>query len=40
MMPMQQAMDLPNVSNRNGATEVEATPGADALAAALAAARP
>jgi gamma-glutamyltranspeptidase/glutathione hydrolase len=36
--PMQQAMDLPNVSNRNGATEVEASHGADALAAALAAA--
>lgn len=34
-MPMQQAMDLPNVSNRNGATDVEATPSADALAAAL-----
>jgi gamma-glutamyltranspeptidase / glutathione hydrolase len=34
-MPMQQAMDLPNVSNRNGATDVEATPNADALAAAL-----
>jgi gamma-glutamyltranspeptidase/glutathione hydrolase len=37
-LPMQQAMDLPNVSNRNGATDVEATHGADALAAALAAA--
>jgi gamma-glutamyltranspeptidase/glutathione hydrolase len=37
-MPMQQAMDLPNVSNRNGATDVEATPAADALAAALTAA--
>jgi len=37
-MPMQGAMDLPNVSNRNGATDVEATHGADALAAALAAA--
>ena len=36
--PMQQAMDLPNVSNRNGATDVEASHGADALAAALAAA--
>ncbi|HEY1505292.1 MAG TPA: gamma-glutamyltransferase [Stellaceae bacterium] len=35
--PMQQAMDLPNVSNRNGATDVESTHGADALAAALAA---
>ncbi|HLI22887.1 MAG TPA: gamma-glutamyltransferase [Stellaceae bacterium] len=34
-MPMQQAMDLPNVSNRNGATDVEAVPSADALAAAL-----
>lgn len=33
--PMQQAMDLPNVSNRNGATDVEATPSADPLAAAL-----
>ena len=37
-LPMQQAMDLPNVSNRNGATDVEATHSADALAAALAAA--
>jgi gamma-glutamyltranspeptidase/glutathione hydrolase len=36
--PMQRAMDLPNVSNRNGATDVEASHGADALAAALAAA--
>jgi gamma-glutamyltranspeptidase / glutathione hydrolase len=37
--PMQQAMDLPNVSNRNtGATDVEATHAADALAAALTAA--
>jgi gamma-glutamyltranspeptidase/glutathione hydrolase len=36
--PMQQAMDLPNVGNRNGATDVEATHSADALAAALAAA--
>ncbi|HXE28061.1 MAG TPA: gamma-glutamyltransferase [Stellaceae bacterium] len=37
--PMQQAMDLPNVSNRNGAaTDVEATHNADVLAAALAAA--
>jgi len=35
--PMQHAMDLPNVSNRNGATDVEASHGADALAAALAA---
>jgi gamma-glutamyltranspeptidase/glutathione hydrolase len=35
---MQQAMDLPNVSNRNGATDVEASHGADALAAALTAA--
>jgi gamma-glutamyltranspeptidase/glutathione hydrolase len=33
--PMQQAMDLPNVSNRNGATEIEAKPAADAMAAAL-----
>lgn len=33
--PMQQAMDLPNISNRNGATEIEAKPEADALAAAL-----
>jgi gamma-glutamyltranspeptidase/glutathione hydrolase len=37
-LPMQQAMDLPNVSNRNGATDVEASHGADTLAAALAAA--
>ena len=35
--PMQQAMDLPNISNRNGGTDVEAGPSADALAAALAA---
>jgi gamma-glutamyltranspeptidase/glutathione hydrolase len=28
-------MDLPNISNRNGATEIEAKPAADALAAAL-----
>jgi gamma-glutamyltranspeptidase/glutathione hydrolase len=35
--PMQRAMDLPNVGNRNGATEVEAKPEADALAATLAA---
>ena len=39
--PMQKAMDLPNVGNRNdatrGATEVEVKPEADALAAALAA---
>jgi gamma-glutamyltranspeptidase / glutathione hydrolase len=34
--PMQKAMDLPNVSNRNGATDVEATHNADALAQALA----
>lgn len=34
---MQRAMDLPNLSNRNGATELETTPDADALAAALAA---
>lgn len=34
--PMQQAMDLPNISNRNtGATDVEAIPAADGLAAAL-----
>jgi gamma-glutamyltranspeptidase/glutathione hydrolase len=33
--PMQQAMDLPNISNRNGATEIEAKPAGDALAAAL-----
>ncbi|HEY3919379.1 MAG TPA: gamma-glutamyltransferase [Stellaceae bacterium] len=33
--PMQQAMDLPNISNRNGGTDVEATPSADTLAAAL-----
>ena len=30
-------MDLPNISNRNDGTEVEATHDADALAAALAA---
>lgn len=35
---LQHAMDLPNISNRNAGTEVEATPGADAIAAALAAA--
>ncbi|HEV8016902.1 MAG TPA: gamma-glutamyltransferase [Stellaceae bacterium] len=35
--PMQRAMDLPNIGNRNGATDVEATHGADALAVALAA---
>jgi gamma-glutamyltranspeptidase/glutathione hydrolase len=35
--PMQRAMDLPNIGNRNGATEVEATKDADALAASLAA---
>ena len=34
---MQKAMDLPNLGNRNGATDVEATRDADALAAALAA---
>ena len=34
---LQRAMDLPNVSNRNGATDIEATHNADALAAALAA---
>ncbi len=34
---LQQAMDLPNVGNRNGATEVEAAHDADALAASLAA---
>jgi len=34
---LQRAMDLPNISNRNGATEVEGTHDADALAAALAA---
>jgi gamma-glutamyltranspeptidase / glutathione hydrolase len=33
--PLQRAMDLPNVGNRNGATEVEAVPAADALADAL-----
>jgi gamma-glutamyltranspeptidase / glutathione hydrolase len=33
--PMQEAMDLPNISNRNGATEIEAKPAADTLAAAL-----
>jgi gamma-glutamyltranspeptidase / glutathione hydrolase len=35
---MQQAMDLPNLSNRNGPTEVEATHDGDALADGLAAA--
>lgn len=35
---MQQAMDLPNISNRNGATDIEATQDADTLAAALTAA--
>ncbi len=34
---LQRAMDLPNIGNRNGATEIEATPDADALASALAA---
>jgi gamma-glutamyltranspeptidase/glutathione hydrolase len=34
---LQRAMDLPNVSNRNGATDIEARPDADALAGALAA---
>ena len=34
---LQRAMDLPNISNRSGATEVEGTHDADALAAALAA---
>jgi gamma-glutamyltranspeptidase / glutathione hydrolase len=34
---LQRAMDLPNVSNRNGATDIEARPDADALARALAA---
>ncbi len=29
------AIALPNVDNRNGATEIETFPGADALAAAL-----
>jgi gamma-glutamyltranspeptidase/glutathione hydrolase len=33
--PMHEAMDLPNISNRNGATEVEAKSAGDALAAAL-----
>jgi gamma-glutamyltranspeptidase/glutathione hydrolase len=34
---LQAAIDLPNAGNRNGATEIEAGPGAEALAAALAA---
>ncbi len=34
---LQQAMDLPNISNRNGATDVEASHDADALADKLAA---
>ena len=34
---MQRAMDLPNIGNRNGATDIEATHAADALAATLAA---
>jgi len=34
---LQRAMDLPNVGNRNGATDVESTHDADALAASLAA---
>jgi gamma-glutamyltranspeptidase/glutathione hydrolase len=33
---LQRAMDLPNISNRNDGTEIEATHDADALAAALA----
>ncbi len=33
--PMQRAMDLPNIGNRNGATDIEATHAADALAATL-----
>jgi gamma-glutamyltranspeptidase/glutathione hydrolase len=33
---LQRAMDLPNISNRNEATEIEATHDADTLAAALA----
>jgi gamma-glutamyltranspeptidase/glutathione hydrolase len=33
---LQRAMDLPNISNRNDATEIEATHDADTLAAALA----
>jgi gamma-glutamyltranspeptidase / glutathione hydrolase len=36
-MELQRAMDLPNVSNRNGPTEIETRPEADALAKALAA---
>jgi gamma-glutamyltranspeptidase/glutathione hydrolase len=32
---LQAAIDLPNAGNRNGATEIEAGPGAEALAAAL-----
>jgi gamma-glutamyltranspeptidase/glutathione hydrolase len=34
---LQAAMDLPNAGNRNGPTEIEAGPSAEALAAALAA---
>ena len=32
---LQAAMDLPNDGNRNGATEIEAGPGAPSMAAAL-----
>jgi gamma-glutamyltranspeptidase / glutathione hydrolase len=32
---LQAAIDLPNAGNRNGATEIEAGPSAEALAAAL-----
>ena len=34
-LDVQQAINLPNVLNRNGPSEIEATPGSDALAAAL-----
>jgi gamma-glutamyltranspeptidase/glutathione hydrolase len=34
---LQQAMDLPNIGNRNSGTEIEAVPEADAIAATLAA---
>jgi gamma-glutamyltranspeptidase/glutathione hydrolase len=35
--PLQQAMDLPNIGNRNGSTEIESGKSADALAETLAA---
>jgi len=34
-MDIQAAIDLPHAGNRNGDTEIEAGPGAEALAAAL-----